>query len=480
MIMIKLLFLLLAIAPLHSKTAIAQAPTNQRLEEYLETARGKLEIPNMEGLVVRAEEIAFRYATDPQATFTEPFYIGSVSKSLTAFGVLRLVEDGLLELDTQVVQVLPEIEFAEYRHDITVRHLLNHTSGITKEQGFDALPTLEALDASSHTISIHFQPNSRHEYSNLNYALLGLVIEKVSGRSFRDYMSEAVFVPLHMTDVRLGTRDALAPDVIRQYQYWAGVPVASQQVRFAESSVPAGFICASSSDLANYLQMQLQDGEFQANQVLDATLLTAMRTPWNQADYGYAMGWKQGSYNGFRIYQHLGSTATSYCGIFLIPDKSVGFVLLTNTNSLSFTEQLMEGVLSILTAGEPPPVTARERWIRIAAMLVLLGFVGSFLMQLLNLFKKRHTIDRRRELGKVAALLIGFTVLYVLFPKVCGIPWVAFASIQPDIGLAIASSFALPLLSSCLRLGIPPSPASEDSEPFAITSKTDPQANLPR
>ena len=184
-----LLIMFLAIAQFHSRGAVAQAPTYQRLETFLESNRGKLEIPNMELLVIRDEGIAFRYATDAKATFEMPFYIGSVSKSLTAFGVLRLVEEGLLELDAKIVEVLPNMDFSEFRNDITVRHLLNHTSGVTKEQGFDPLPTLGALDLSVHTIAIHFQPNSRHEYSNLNYCLLGLVIERVSGLSFRQYMN---------------------------------------------------------------------------------------------------------------------------------------------------------------------------------------------------------------------------------------------------------------------------------------------------
>ena len=470
-----LLILILAIAQLQSRTAVAQAPTFQRLENFLETTRGKLEIPNLELLVVGDEDIAYRYATDPTATFEMPFYVGSVSKSLTAFGVLRLVEEGLLELDAKVVEVLPNIDFSEFRNDITVRHLLNHTSGIKKEQGFDALPTLGALDASSHTISIHFQPNSRHEYSNLNYCLLGLVIEQVSGLSFREYMYDAVFKPLQMTDVQIGTRDALTSKVIPQYQYWGGVPVASKQVSFSQTSVPAGFICASSSDLANYLQMHLNDGEFKGHQILSPTLLTDMRTPWNQEDYGYAMGWKQGSYNGVRFYQHLGSTATSYCGIFIIPDKSVGFVLLTNTNSLSFTEQLMEGVLAILTEGEPPPVTGSERWIRIGAMLALLGFVGWFLVQLSKLFKTRHTIEKRKEIGKVATLLAGFTALYFFFPSVSGIPLMAFVRIQPDIGLAIVCLFAMPLLISCLRLVAQKSGTSRNLVPCVEGSGTEQQ-----
>jgi len=446
-----LAILLLAIAQLHAKMAIAQSPTVERLENFVKTNAGKLEIPNLELLVVRDDDIAYRYATDTKATFDMPFYVGSVSKSLTAFGVLSLVEEGLLELDARVVELLPNIDFTEFGNDITVRHLLNHTSGIKKEQGFDVLPALEALDVSRHTISIHFQPNTRHEYSNLNYCLLGLVVENISGLSFREYMNEAVFKPLQMTDVQIGTRDALASKVIPQYQYWAGVPVISKQVSFSQTSVPAGFICASSSDLGNYLQMHLNEGAFKGKQILGAPLLTAMRTPWNHEDYGYAMGWKQGSYNGVRFFQHLGSTATSYCGVFVIPDKNVGFVLLTNTNSLSFSEQLMEGVLAILTEGEPPTVTGSERWIRIGAMLAQLGFVAWFLMQLYKL-RTPHTVGMRSELGKIVALLAGFTALCFFFPSVSGIPLIAFTRIQPDIGLAIVGSFAIPLLMSCLRL----------------------------
>ena len=445
----------LAIAPFSTQTAIGQLPSyEQRLATFLETNRAKLEIPNLELLVVRADNVVYRYGTDPKASFETPFYVGSVSKSLTALGVLKLVEEGRLQLDSKTVEVLPNVDFSDFRDDITVRHLLNHTSGISKEQGFAPLQSVASTDASQ-TISVHFQPNAKHEYSNLNYCLLGLVVEKVSGLSFCEYMQEAVFNPLQMNDAHIGNRDELSSKVIPQYQYWGVFPVTSEQLDFSITSAPAGFICASSSDLANYLQMHLKNGEFQGNQVLHPSLLTIMRTPWNQEDYGYAMGWKRGSYHGVPFLQHLGATATSYCGIFLVPDKDIGFVLLTNTNSLSHTEQLMEGVLSILTDGEPPPVTRGEGLVRLGALLAILWFVGRFICQLTKLFKSRCTIVKKKELAKVVALALGFAALWFYFPNLFGIPFSAFARIQPDIGLAIASSFGLPLLMSCIRFAVP-------------------------
>jgi CubicO group peptidase (beta-lactamase class C family) len=426
----------------------------RKIDEFLLRSCKKLSIPNLELLIVNKSEVVYRYSTDSTATYDKPFFMGSVSKSLTAFGVLRLVEQGRLELDSRVTDILPELEFNSFAQEVTVRTLLNHTSGIKRTQGFDSLPSLDRLKSSRHVIATHFKPASRHEYSNLNYSILGLIVERLSGLSFAEYMNQAVFTPLHMADASAGDRSEVEAKAIAQYQYWGPFPVRSRQVDFDRVNIPAGFLVASSNDLSKYLQMHLSDGNFNGVQMLSPLLRTTMLTPWEGNAQGYAMGMKKGFYNDLPFYQHLGSTPTSYNGLFLIPDSGLGFVMLTNTNSISHSEKILEGVLSILTNGPPSSVAPTEFWLRTAILLTLIGAIYWLVYQLVGLLRVSDTfrIERRTQITRVIFQSAAIAAFVWFCPLVFSIPFNAFLSFQPDMGVTILCLFGFPLTLSIFRL----------------------------
>ncbi|TVP53823.1 MAG: class A beta-lactamase-related serine hydrolase, partial [Gemmatimonadales bacterium] len=134
------------------------------------------------------------------------FRIGSVTKQFTAAAILRLAEEGALSLDDELTRFLPDYPTGD--HPITVRHLLNHTSGIpnytalgaawlsgiTLDRSHDEMLALfqdEPLD---------FEPGQRFAYSNSGYYLLGMVIEEVTGRPYDEFMEEDIFEPLGLRD----------------------------------------------------------------------------------------------------------------------------------------------------------------------------------------------------------------------------------------------------------------------------------------
>ena len=424
----------------------------QRVDAYLVRELQKFNVPNMEVIVVTKDSVIYTksigMATSPQT----PYYLGSVSKSLTAFGVLKLVEKGLLTLDQPVTTLIPTLRFTGGSTRLTVRHLLNHTSGIAKKAGFDALPPLREVERTGFSLATTPVPGQKHEYSNMNYALLGLIIEKVSGRSFQEYMHEQVFSPLGMNHTLVGSSKQNEAHVIAQYQYWGPFPIKSHQADYSLSAVPAGFICSSAADMGKYLRANLNKGTVGTGSVLDSGLVEATHTPWSKGKTGYAMGWNQGSYNGKRLLQHLGSTATSYSGIFIFPDDNLGIAVLTNSNSLGFSESTMEGILSIVTGGEAKSASAAEGYGRWLVVLLMLLLVGRLVYKLGLILRKgrAHPTTKSKEISSLTVTIVCFSGIVFLFPTITNVPFVSLLELQPDIGfltlLALGSTVFIKLI----------------------------------
>ena len=425
---------------------------SDQLNQYLDAEIQKFKVPDLEVRVVTKDSIAYSRSIGESASPYSPYYIGSVSKSLTAFGVLRLVQQKKLSFESIVSELLPEIEFANGNKEISIRHLLNHSSGIKKRSGFAYLPTLAELKNSKHLIDNESIKPLRHEYSNLNYSILGLVIEKVTQLSFGEYMEQAVFSPLEMKHALIGMREQLAPKLIKHYQYFGPFPVERPQLDFAESSIPAGFIGASSEDLGNYLQMNLANGNFRAKQLMDTSLLQRMQSVWDGSDYGYAMGWKKGYYNDRLFFQHLGATANSYSGIFFIPEKELGLVFLTNSNSLNFSEDLAEGLLNILTDGEPKEISRSEFYIRIALFIGLLFLFIHFFYQLAKIIGGKIKFSKKDSWMALLFSIFSLIVLIFIYRESMGISFFSFCKIQPDIGFFMFGSLISPIVLNLLKI----------------------------
>jgi CubicO group peptidase (beta-lactamase class C family) len=135
------------------------------------------------------------------------FNIASVSKHFTAFSILLLEQQGKLTLDDDIRQYIPELP--DYKHMVTISHLIHHTSGIASSDNlrlFAGIPfeapwdADDEMDIISRYNQLNFRPNSEGNYSNSGYFLLAKIVEKVSGKSFSDFLNENIFNPLGMTE----------------------------------------------------------------------------------------------------------------------------------------------------------------------------------------------------------------------------------------------------------------------------------------
>ncbi|HLK60437.1 MAG TPA: serine hydrolase domain-containing protein [Chthonomonadaceae bacterium] len=204
-----------------------------QIDAYVNAQRQQRHIPGVSVAVVREGKVVFakgyglaNVELEVPATRDTVYELLSVSKQFTAAAVLMLVEAGKVSLDAKVADYLPDIPDAWSA--VTVRHLLTHTSGImdyTDAPSFfenarqDATP--EELLKPVKARPLQFAPGTRWRYSNSNYYLLGLIIEKVSGMKFADFLEERIFRPLGMTSTRMNDMTDIIPNRASGYHWLA-------------------------------------------------------------------------------------------------------------------------------------------------------------------------------------------------------------------------------------------------------------------
>ena len=195
------------------------------------------------------------------ATADTKYRIASVSKPLTALGVMVLVERGRLKLDDPAGKYLGDMKLTARAGDasaVTIRHLLQHTAGLPRHwRNFyadekDAMPDLRET-VSRYGIVVS-QPGSEHIYSNLGYALLARIVERVSGTAFAEFMQREVFLPLNLTETTIENGATISPSVAVSYDAGgAAIPF----YRTGESGSMSA--AASVSDLINFGMFHLKE-----------------------------------------------------------------------------------------------------------------------------------------------------------------------------------------------------------------------------
>ena len=300
-------------------------------------------------------------ATAAPVTPDTLFAIGSVTKSFTALGVLQLVDQGLIALDTPVITYLPNFTLADpgATQQVTARQLLAQTSGLPG--GNDApwysgqITTLQEAVAYAATLPLAAAPGTVHSYSNYNYAIAGYLIAQVTGQSWADYTRDRILNPLGITDATFDIQTMQqAPD--RAVPHSLDILKGMQPIPFVSLAgiASAGALNVSARDMGSYVLLQL--GTFSGQQLISSAMLNEMHT--QQAAYGpqppvgptgfqtngYALGWFTASFNGRQVLWHNGSIDGFYAIVMFIPSENVGVAVLSNAG-------LGTGSLFALAAG---------------------------------------------------------------------------------------------------------------------------------
>jgi CubicO group peptidase (beta-lactamase class C family) len=267
-------------------------------------------------------------------TPTTDFRLASLSKQFTATAIMLLVRDGKLRYDQPVSEVLPELPAAT--RAITIRHFLNHTSGIYDYEDLippDRTAQLDDRDVLSLVAakdSVYFPAGTAYRYSNSGYVLLGIIVARVAKLPLPQFLKERIFDPLGMTAtvMHLEGRDTI-PQRAYGYSPQGGAFIQTDQ-SVTSATLGDGGIYTNVEDLARW------DRALATAALLDSATLAMATTPpalpgGSATEYGF--GWFVDTYRGEKRWRHTGETSGFRNAIQRYPNRHLTVVILTNRSS---------------------------------------------------------------------------------------------------------------------------------------------------
>ncbi len=402
------------------------------------------------------------------------YLIGSISKTFTAIAVMQLVEQGKIKLDDPVKKHLPwfETNNKEISNKITVRNLLNQTSGLPKNAGFfTPQSTNQAqieISYKRYILSLNADEKAigkQHIYCNLNYQLLGQIIQKASNLKYSDYVESYIFKPAKMENTFATYQQSQDFGLKNGYQYLFGIPV-KRSFQYNNNGIAAGDIASNAKDLSKFLQVLLKNGELANDSLISKESLKQMQSPFSTR---YGMGFSIGDWNGLHSVRHSGLTRNYSSAINLLPEQNFGIVILTNINSFSAVRNLMDGVIIRLIKQEKVAYIPYEIYFRYAIFGV---FMWSFLSLLLRLNKWKNQsflVNFSKNKKTIFYLLLNLCVTFIwlfLVPYFAEIPLLAMLVMQPDLGYTLLIGVIIGLLSGVLKYIIKSNQNQEQLQTF--------------
>jgi len=270
------------------------------------------------------------------ATPTTLYSMASISKPITATGLMKLVEQGKIDLDRPANDYLGTAKItglAGPASGATVRRVMSHTAGLPLHYRFfyaGGAVTRPSMDeAISRYAIVVYPPGAVYNYSNLGYGVLEEIIAKVSGKPYETYMQEEVFKPLGMNTTTIGTGAGIANSAVRYTADWK--PIAFYDFDHRAASA----VYTSAHELVRFGMFHLKDHLADQRPILKDATLDAMQhreTPGDTAS-GYGLGWAIDNEQGTRVVSHTGGMPGVATSLELYPQQNMAIVALGNTSS---------------------------------------------------------------------------------------------------------------------------------------------------
>lgn len=341
-----------------SLTCLAQNGSSTKVDEFIRAEMQAQQIPGLSLAVIKNGEImiakGYGLANVELQVPVKPetiFQSGSMGKQFTATAVMMLMKEGKLSLDDKITKYFPD--GPETWRNITIRHLLTHTSGMTDyPQDFDMRRdyTEDDLLQRMKPIALAFQPGEKWSYSNLGYVLLGILIHKVSGKFYGDFLQVRVFKPLEMSTARIISEEDIVANRAAGYRVVNGQLKNQNWVSPSLNTTADGALYLTVYDIAKW------DAALYTEKLLKRATLEQMWTPVklnNGTTHPYGFGWALGEVRGHRIVEHGGSWQGFKSHIARYVNDKLTIVVFANqarANPAKFTHGIAAIINSELTA----------------------------------------------------------------------------------------------------------------------------------
>ncbi len=275
------------------------------------------------GRVVLAKGYGVRsLPSGPAPDVDTVFAIGSISKAVTAVGAMLLVQDGRLRLDEPAAKYLPGLP--ERWRSITVRQFMTHTSGVPQVPRAASFAAALGRTAGE---PMTFRPGADQEYNNFNFAVIGKVVEAVSGQPYLDFMRQRVFAPLHMSSTGVRVESA---DRATGYTAGPGGGLRSGAPGFAagDYGVPSGGLESTAADLLR-LEAGLRDGRLLRPEAT-CQMWTPAVPPGTHYTWNFTPGWQRRVAGGTLVIAKNGAVTGYTSMIQMVPSRGAAVILLWN------------------------------------------------------------------------------------------------------------------------------------------------------
>jgi D-alanyl-D-alanine carboxypeptidase len=360
------ILLLLCAILARAETKLA-SDVRQDIDRIVTDALADTGVPSASVAVVKDGQIAYLRAygdakLDPR-TAARPemrYSIGSISKQFTAAAILLLQEQGRLSLDDKVAKFFPDLTQA---NEVTIRELLSHTSGYQDYWPQDyVMPMMlepvtpqKILDTWARKL-LDFEPGTKWQYSNTNFVIAGLIVEKLAGMPLLQFLQEKVFAPLSMKSIANTDQAKLSDSDPTGYMRYGLGPLRPAPKEGKGWMFAAGELAMSAEDLAKWdismieqkLMKPASYREFETEVVLKNGLGTR-----------YGLGVEISPQFGDRALSHSGEVSGFTAENVVFPDQRVALVVLTNQDAIGTAGNIARRIVPLLLASDDPQTTVK-------------------------------------------------------------------------------------------------------------------------
>jgi CubicO group peptidase (beta-lactamase class C family) len=368
------------------------------------------------------------------------YELASVSKAFTGLGILLLEEQGLLSIEDPIQEYLPWFNMKYKGKEIdmqklTLNHFLHHTSGLTNQKHIQNIPQGDTQDMLQKTVEalistdLSFAPGERYEYGTVNYDVLGLVIETVSGQSFESYMLEHVLKPLGLFNTYLYEKDASLTGQLAQGYRTSFMITTPYDAPDYSGNKPAGYIISSSKDMTRWIRIQM--GEVQDipeifKEAINKSHIGNMSVPDFNGMY-YASGWMVDAEK--TIIEHSGGNPNFSTEVLIFPNEKTAICLLsnganTNINLVIKIKNILDGKLK-----QSYEMSLLQLSDIVLSTATIVFFILSLIFCILGLRRSKINNKQVRTKKRILLIIIWLiitvimSILCLVYPKLAGYDW---------------------------------------------------------
>lgn len=353
----------------------------KKLDEYILGTITEWDVPGVAiGVVDHGEVVLLKgyglrdVANDLPVTPQTTFAIGSSTKAFTSLAVAMLVEDGLLEWDEPIKTYMPDFELWDETatNEMTAIDLLSHVSGLPRHDlaWYGSTRSREDIYQGLK----HFEPTSSFrgswQYQNLMYMTAGVLIERVSGKSWEEFVQERILGPLEMESTSPDFAALAENDLAAKGYTLNEDEVETMDYRNINTIGPAGSLNSTAEDMMAWMNMLLYRGLADTLRVAEEKSVRSVMHPRAIMPGGasedkfyslYGLGWMITSYKGNLMVEHGGNIDGFSAGVCLLPRDSIGIVVLTNMNGSPVTTILEHYLMDLMLDLEEQDWSAEVR-----------------------------------------------------------------------------------------------------------------------